>query len=176
MQEVQELSIVRNKKFTLIALAVMAFIFIQSAMPADLSKAESGTIVTWILQTFHGVLPDDRETASFIVRKTAHFTEYLILGTALLPAVKEWRTSSSGEQTVTKKNCLTAWLAGILYAVTDEIHQCFVPGRSCELRDMCIDSAGVLAGVLIVALILRNRGLRSSGSRTEARFRDRTEI
>ena len=44
------------------------------------------------------------------------------------------------------------WLTGTLYAVTDEIHQYFVPGRSCEFRDICIDSAGVLCGIFCLCL------------------------
>ena len=39
-------------------------------------------------------------------------------------------------------------------AVLDEVHQAFVPGRSCELRDVCIDSAGVLLGAAFLLLIL----------------------
>ena len=154
------MSIVRNKKFTVIALAVMAFIFIQSAMPADLSKEESGRIVTWVMQTFDFLQPLGREKVSFFVRKTAHFTEYMVLGAVLLPAVKEWLPAVPESRIVSRKMCLAAWLTGTLYAVTDEIHQYFVPGRSCELRDMCIDSAGVFTGVLIAALILRKRRRR----------------
>ena len=60
------------------------------------------------------------------------------------------------------KNCLIAWIIGALYSVTDEVHQYFVPGRSCELRDMGIDSCGVLAGVLIVMLVLRHKERRQS--------------
>ena len=41
-------------------------------------------------------------------------------------------------------------MIGVLYAVTDEVHQYFVPGRSCELRDALIDACGVAAGVAIV--------------------------
>ena len=35
-----------------------------------------------------------------------------------------------------------------LYAVTDEVHQIFVEGRSCELRDWAIDTAGALIGTI----------------------------
>jgi len=47
---------------------------------------------------------------------------------------------------------LIAWAVGAAYAVTDEFHQLFVAGRSCEVRDMCIDAAGVLCGVMVVWL------------------------
>jgi VanZ family protein len=43
---------------------------------------------------------------------------------------------------------------GTAYAVTDEIHQFFVPERACAVTDMLIDSAGVAAGAMILILIL----------------------
>lgn len=147
------MSILRNKKFTIIVIAIMAFIFFQSALPADLSSEESGRAVDLIVRLFQGVAPIDRETLVFIVRKGAHFTEYMILGGFLVPAVKEWMAVDTTPVPVVRER-ITAWLAGTLYAVTDEIHQSFVPGRSCELRDMGIDSCGVLAGVLVVSLVI----------------------
>ena len=147
------MSILRNKKFTNIVIAIMAVIFFQSALPADLSSEESGRVVDLIVRLFQGVAPIDRETLVFIVRKGAHFTEYMIIGGFLVPAVKEWMAVDTTPVPVVRER-ITAWLAGTLYAVTDEIHQSFVPGRSCELRDMGIDSCGVLAGVLVVSLVI----------------------
>ena len=147
------MSILRNKKFTIIVIAIMAFIFFQSALPADLSSEESGRVVDLIVRLFQGVAPIDRETLVFIVRKGAHFTEYMILGGFLVPAVKEWMAVDTTPVPVVRER-ITAWRAGTLYAMTDEIHQSFVPGRSCELRDMGIDSCGVLTGVLAVSLVI----------------------
>ncbi len=155
------MSILRNKKFTIIVIAIMAFIFFQSALPADLSSEESGRVVDLIVRLFQGVAPIDRETLVFIVRKGAHFTEYMILGGFLVPAVKEWMAVDTTPVPVVRER-ITAWLAGTLYAVTDEIHQSFVPGRSCELRDMGIDSCGVLAGVLVVSFLMRSKERRPS--------------
>ena len=155
------MSILRNKKFTIIVIAIMAFIFFQSALPADLSSEESGRVVDLIVRLFQGVAPIDRETLVFIVRKGAHFTEYMILGGFLVPAVKEWMAVDTTPVPVVRER-ITAWLAGTLYTVTDEIHQSFVPGRSCELRDMGIDSCGVLAGVLVVSFLMRSKERRPS--------------
>lgn len=149
--------IVRNKKFTIITIVVMVFIFMQSALPANLSQEESGRIVNWIVAMLQGVCPVERDTVSFIVRKCAHFTEYMVLGLCLAPAVKEWMDSEKVdlEKEFLKKALLAAWLTGTLYAVTDEVHQYFVPGRSCELRDMMIDSSGVLTGLLLGLLVTK---------------------
>ena len=103
----------------------------------------------------------DPEMLSFIVRKCAHFAEYTLLGWSLalttadyLERVRETRRDvPSGAQlgASTKAQIIAPWLIGTAYAVTDEIHQSFVPGRSCEVRDIVIDSCGVLVGALIVS-------------------------
>ena len=69
-----------------------------------------------------------------ILRKGAHVTEYAILGLLLLRAV--------GRET-------PAFLLGVAYAITDEIHQHFVTGRHSSPIDVAIDSTGVLIGVLV---------------------------
>ena len=140
----------------------MAFIFFQSALPADLSSRESGRVVDLLVRLFQGILPIDRQTMVFIVRKGAHFTEYTILGGFLGPAVTEWMAVDKTPVPDSVRNIrIISWLVGTLYAVTDEIHQSFVPGRSCELRDIGIDSCGVLAGVMIVSLAMRLKERRS---------------
>lgn len=133
-----------------VVILIMIFIFIQSALPADLSSMESNVIVQMLAQ----FVSIDPESISFVVRKAAHFTEYLILGCALVPVMREHG-----------KKAILAWLIGSAYAVTDEIHQYFVSERSCEIRDMCIDSCGVLVGVLIGLLIIRLWAVRTRKQR-----------
>jgi len=138
------------------AAAVMILIFVHSAMPADLSSAESG----WLVDLIARLLPlaGSTDILTFLVRKAAHFTEYLLLGMSL-----KWGLGPDLKQKqdpIPEPNRLHewlrawqhAWLIGTAYAVTDEIHQYFVPGRSCEFRDICIDMIGVLAGVLIMRI------------------------
>jgi len=140
------------------ALLVMVFIFIHSAMPADMSDQESSFFAEVVVRVF-GL---DMDTASFIVRKIAHFTEYLILGFCIMFFADSFRMpegSRRGEYFL--RRGIPAWVCGIVYAVTDEIHQRFVPGRSCEFRDVCIDAAGVLAGIGIWILM---RYIRSQSS------------
>ena len=48
--------------------------------------------------------------------------------------------------------------------MTDEIHQLFISGRSGEIRDVCIDSLGVITGIIILLIILIRRERRSSHS------------
>ena len=87
---------------------------------------------------------------TFLVRKSAHIIAYFILGIlmyrALRVSIHRWRA-----RTVVS----LALLSCSLYAVTDEIHQLFVPGRSGELRDVMIDSIAALVGVGLCAWMMR---------------------
>ena len=135
-----------------ITILIMAFIFLQSALPAELSKEESNLIVQALIEFLHV----DAKILSFAVRKCAHFTEYLLLGLSLFATVREYDPVRLERNEQWQRTALLSWGIGTLYALTDEIHQAFVPGRSCEIRDMLIDSCGVAAGVLIMAA-LRSR-------------------
>ena len=121
------------------AVIFMILIFIQSAMPGDVSEAESEW-VAYLLTGRHYEL-SQAELTIWLIRKTAHFGEYLLLGLGL-----RWALKSSA----------LAWIIGAAYAVSDELHQLFVPGRSCEVLDVCIDAAGVLVGVLIMAFLRKH--------------------
>ena len=133
-----------------ITIIVMIFIFIQSALPADLSGAESNVIVK-MLSNLTGI---EEEALSLIVRKLAHFTEFMILGICLAVNVKDILAACNKTVHGFKMSALP-WLIGTIYAVTDEVHQLFVPGRACAFLDICIDSSGVAAGVLIILILAR---------------------
>ena len=87
------------------------------------------------------------ELLSFFERKAAHIFLYfiliLLLWLALLPLVR------GGKRQVGLAAVLCALLAGL-----DEYHQTFIPGRSGELRDVCVDLAGAALAVLLVAVRL----------------------
>ena len=137
----------------IITVLIMVFIFLQSALPADLSKEESNLIVQALIEFLHV----DPKILSFAVRKCAHFTEYLLLGLSLFATVREYDPDGLERNEQWRRTALLSWGIGALYALTDEVHQAFVPGRSCEIRDMLIDSCGVAAGVLIMAALRSRR-------------------
>jgi len=70
-----------------------------------------------------------------ILRKIAHMVEYGIFFLLLARAMK--------------KPLIWSIVLSILYAISDEFHQSFVPGRNMALLDICFDSTGVLLGYLI---------------------------
>lgn len=144
----------------ILPLLIMIFIFVQSALPADLSSEESGFFVDFICR----FVKTDPEMVTFLVRKAAHASEYFALGLSLGAALfvrqreKEYTREKRYKRPEASRSIstlLTAGIIGIAYAVSDEIHQYFVPERSCELRDIVIDSVGVICGLLILNLIIR---------------------
>ena len=100
-----------------------------------------------------------------LFRKLGHFSEYTVLGTisALLGRIG-FPTDDIRQKRV-RYYFVPAGFA-LLYAVGDEIHQRFVPGRSCEFRDMMIDFSGACLGVLLTAaaawLLTKRRRKRRS--------------
>jgi VanZ family protein len=79
-----------------------------------------------------------------VLRKIAHAGEYAILCALLLRA-----TGRTG----------LAFALGTLYAVTDELHQAFVPGRAGAPLDVAIDAVGVAFGILLWQRAFRPRRL-----------------
>ena len=88
---------------------------------------------------------DYAEKIEFPVRKTAHATEYAILGCLLTNLCLSLSM---------RKAYMWGWLMGSAYAATDEFHQLFVPGRSGQITDVMLDSVGCLVGCLLTCLIL----------------------
>lgn len=81
------------------------------------------------------------------LRKSAHIIEYLILSLLIFP---NFRTNNI-------RSCNIAVLISMLYAVSDEYHQSFVPGRSMEITDMAWD----WIGCMIAYIILLKRNFRA---------------
>ena len=140
----------------LLVLFWAAVIFLFSAADANESSKTSSGVTRWLCSL---LVPDFNEMSvvmqravirryGLYVRKAAHFTEYMIFGVLLYTAA----------YVINRRRPLRyapalAWLVGTLYAVSDECHQYFVPGRSMQLRDMLIDSFGTLTGIGLGLLI-----------------------
>ena len=117
----------------------MALIFIMSSFNSTESSNQSNFIVDIISNILN---INNIEILSYIIRKLAHFTEYLILGILVYNAVNSYN-----------KNMYIAIIICIIYAISDEIHQLFVPGRSCQILDITIDSIGSTIGIFILSYI-----------------------
>lgn len=81
-----------------------------------------------------------------IIRKIAHYTIYTLGGILLINCMHMFLLEN-------KKAIIYSAIIGILYAITDEVHQLFVIGRSGRAADVLIDSIGILTGICIFLFI-----------------------
>ncbi len=100
---------------------------------------EAGALVPPIVQALDAAAP-----------WIAHFTEYAALALAWHWALRNRRLSG-------RSTLLLAWLLTAAYALSDEFHQRFVPGRHSGWRDIATDMAGAAFALAILALIQRRR-------------------
>jgi VanZ family protein len=81
-----------------------------------------------------------RGLTEYVLRKGAHACIYALLAMACLRGSRDARV---------------ALALAVAYAVTDEFHQSFVPGRVASPIDVAIDAAGALAGLALVRRVPR---------------------
>ena len=130
-------------------------IFCFSHQVADDSNNQSSRVVEMIsniIPIIRNMQEPDKtilkeEILTPIVRKTAHFSIYAMLGLLTMNFVL------TIENKKMYKNIMMALLFCFIYAITDEFHQRFIPGRSGEIRDVLIDTSGALVGILITIAI-----------------------
>lgn len=127
----------------ILLLSWMAVIFLLSNEGHDISSGRSDTFV-YALQSAGITWQVDLLT--FLVRKSAHITAYFILGVLAYNVIRLYRLS-------TQWRIVISIGIAMLYACTDEVHQMFVSGRSGEVRDVLIDTAGAAVGVVVYAAL-----------------------
>lgn len=138
----------------ILSLVWMAVIFTFSARSAselDLKNNFVVNIIVHIADKNYDVLDKGKQNhllsnATFVVSKTAHFTEYAILAFFLFFAfafVKKYGLRYS-----------LIVLVSFLYAISDEYHQSFSKDRTPRAQDVLIDTFGALAMVLFIEFIL----------------------
>ena len=139
--------------FGLFLFAVMALIFYMSAQNATDSSSMSRSVYSsWIGQILDRVLPKLlSHNGENSLRKYAHLFEFFLLGLSSFLFVYElfWVKESRLEKTVA-----VSFLGSVLYSCSDEWHQVYVPGRSGQFRDVCLDSFGIAAGILLMSLVV----------------------
>ncbi len=139
----------------LLFLALMTVVFCLSAQTADDSSDLSDGITIKIIE---GIFPNFNEfsavkqetivhNTTFYVRKFAHFSLYFLMGILSFLAIVSYKRIKLSLR------FLFSYVFSVLYAVSDEIHQLFVPGRSCELRDVFIDSCGIILSLIIIFIV-----------------------
>lgn len=163
---------IRQKIFLILTILWMVMIFSFSARPAEISSEDSRSVGLMIgdilIPGFEGWSAEEQnafaEKVDHPVRKTAHAAEYAALG--LLTAgvyiaggaaepgkvndKNKVNVRNSRQKTSISGGILIPWMITAAYACTDEMHQLFVPGRSGQVSDVILDSAGAMAGLLVL--------------------------
>lgn len=136
----------------LAAVAIMAVIFALSARNGDASDEMKLSLTSVLFSS-------DFDFALFIdsfVRKFTHFIAFAALAVPVYIFAESFKISEA-------LSCIYSTLFTVLYAVSDEIHQYFVDGRSCRLDDFFVDSAGAICTVIIIHFIVS--GLRRKNNK-----------
>ena len=155
--------------YGIIVFAMMAVVFLFSAMSGKDSSAMSGQITKAVLHAIYpdyDSLPQPQKDGAFklmnyLVRKGAHFSEYALLGALLMLFLDTFSF---------KHRPAIALLSNAIYAASDEWHQGFVAGRGPMLTDVLIDTSGALLGIFMLCLLLR--AFRQQNKSPEERIAD----
>ncbi len=144
------------KKFFLVFITLiwMSLIFYLSHQTGNSSSGFSDKIVDFMIDIFIKNFDnmsslekiEIHDNFSFIIRKSAHYTEYFILGILLILTVKSFF----------KKEVLIYIISssfGIVYAISDEFHQSFIDSRTPAIKDVFIDSMGLLTAIFLIGTI-----------------------
>lgn len=135
--------------FAILTIATFVTIFIFSSQNGDESGSTSRNFtrkVIEILQIDKYLNESEKENlienSQFIIRKLAHFTIYTIAGINMMGFINTYN--------IKKKNkIISVLLVGVIYAISDEFHQMFSGGRTPAIKDIFIDSFGVLIGICV---------------------------
>lgn len=158
------MSIVTNSKIIMIIISWaavlfwMLLIFYLSSQVAEQSNNLSKGVTKIIVETVEKVTPEkdfNMDTINHFVRKNAHFFAYLTLGILVLNAIRRSRMNGSTISGVA--TLAMAFGICVLYAISDEVHQLFVPGRGGQVKDILIDSSGAIVGIGLYMIIAKTR-------------------
>lgn len=136
--------------FFILTIATFATIFMFSNQNGE----ESGTTSRGVTKAIIEALPmtkyldEERkieliENAQTIVRKLAHFSIYAVAGINLMGFVNTY------DKLKQKDKILITISVGVIYALSDEFHQMFSGGRTPAIGDVCIDTFGVMFGLIV---------------------------
>lgn len=134
----------KNKRFIInlgLLIVWMMLIFYMSNQPADISSKQSDLIIKLFYYIGIDLNSALGEITSFVIRKVAHFTEYFILYCLTINVLKFYFNI--------KRARIYSLFIVLGYAISDEIHQYFIPGREMAIRDVIIDFSGGVLGFIV---------------------------
>lgn len=142
----------------IIAIICCIIIFSFSAVPATASTKQSKGLTYNVIKLLNVNKLSEKELTKLtkkvnpLVRKIAHFSIYMILAIVTYMFIEELNIKSKSEKERLRKNIIYTCIFCIIYAVFDEIHQIYVPGRTGKAIDVIIDTLGSCMGIAILLL------------------------
>ena len=135
--------------FTLALVGCIWFIFSNSMAVADVSSVSSGRVLQLLQAVLRrlGMPGLAQRLTMHLVRKLAHFCEYTLEGFLLMLCMRVYSRRYV-------RHISVPMLGGVLTAMADETIQIYSPGRSSQVTDVWLDSAGVLVGILIALVFM----------------------
>lgn len=134
------------KKYRLPPILWICFIFWMST--GTFSAENTYSVVEKVVTFFvPAISSQELDLVHTLARKAAHVSEYFILGLLLFRA---FRGAPSASWNI--RWPFFAFIVVVLCAVSDELHQCFVPTRTGSYVDVGIDTAGGLLAQLVSVL------------------------
>ena len=139
----------------LIMLAIAFYvIFNFSAQDGEISGSLSRKVTEFIVNIVSKIKTMNVDTKLHyieklnpIIRKVAHFGVYTVVGFSVMGFMCTFDMRNIFK-------LLISFAVGVTYAVTDEVHQYFIPGRNASIIDVGIDSLGVLTGIFILITLI----------------------
>lgn len=147
--------------FIAVLLTTFFIIFNFSAQDGNTSGSISEKVTKFVVNIISKISNINEETQNNIIkkmhpiiRKLAHFSIYTVVGFSIMGVMCTFNVEN-------KLKIGTSLIVGVIYAISDEIHQYYIPGRACRLFDVGIDSLGVIAGICILVgcICISNKAL-----------------
>jgi len=138
------------------AVAWMAMVF--GASTDTFSAKNTGEVLHAVLAWIFGQINAATfGLLHFLVRKSAHFTEYAILSALWFRALRVHLTSLWRVRWA-----LVGLIISLSVAILDEVHQGFVPSRTSDVRDVLLDFCGALFAQILIWYALRRKTLTAA--------------
>lgn len=121
----------------------LGFIFYMSAQPVYKSNSLSRNMaekIVKIAKKFFPYMNINISGFNHYLRKIAHFFCYMVLGILVVKVLDMMGMKG-------RDKIIIALLLCVLYAISDEYHQLYVPGRGAQVKDIIIDSVGAIVGI-----------------------------
>ena len=162
MNKMETSSFVKNMKinilrtiFIILLIGTFCIIFGFSSQDSEKSSSISRRVTEFLTDRISSIQekPEQEKEQILsrvekIVRKIAHFSIYTVVGFLLMALFKTYKLEEMNRFSY-------SLIIGIIYASSDEIHQCFTPGRGPKVTDVILDGMGVLLGILLVMLVVK---------------------